>query len=86
MGVLPLVNSKTNISDQRVDLVLLFVGVTTFEIIEDIEVLARGQKVKQNVMLRTNSHEFTDLVHFLEDVDVIAKGAALGLLDKASEH
>ena len=81
-----LINVKADIFDQGIDFTLLVSGVTTFEIVENVKVLARGQQVKKYVMLRAHTHELAHLVHLLEQINVVALGIALRLLDEAGQH
>ena len=61
-----MIDFETDILDEGINFVLLLRRVTTLEVIEDVEMLARGEQVKQNIVLRANTHELTDFVHLLK--------------------
>mmetsp|Transcript_6764 Transcript_6764/g.9284 ORF Transcript_6764/g.9284 Transcript_6764/m.9284 type:complete len:240 (-) Transcript_6764:1184-1903(-) len=48
--------------------------------------LTRGQQVEEDVVLGAHAHEFADLVHLLEEVDVVAFSLTLRFLDQAGQH
>jgi len=79
--LLSLVNIKTGILNERVYFLLFAGGVTSLEVIKDIQVLAGRQKIKEDVMLGADAHELTDLVHLFEHVNVVAPCVTLRFLD-----
>ena len=86
MGKLALINREANILDKRINLLLLAGGVSSLKVIEDIKVLSRSEQIKENVVLRADTHKLTDFIHLLEEVDIIAAGIALRFFDQTSQH
>ena len=77
MGIFTLVYVQPNIFDKRIDFFLLSTRVSALEIIENIEMFTRGQEIKKHVMLRAYSHELTNLIHILKNVNVITDSSAM---------
>ena len=63
IGVVLLLVSDTDIREQLVNLLLSVGLVGTLELVEDLKMLLRGQKVEKNVMLRAYTHHLARLVH-----------------------
>ena len=59
---------------------------TALEVVEDIQMFAGREQFEEDVMLRADTHEFTELVHLIEHVDIVASRCTLRLLDQASQH
>ncbi len=81
-----MINREANILDKRVDLLLLAGGVSSLKVIEDVEVLSRSEQIKENVVLRTDTHKLADFIHLVKEVDIVAAGITLGFFDQASQH
>ena len=65
---------------------MLVAGVAALEVKKDVQVLARGEQIEQDIVLRADAHELSHLLHILEQVHIVNFCAALRLLDEASEH
>ena len=86
MGSLLLINGQADISDERIDFLLFASRITSLEVVEDVEMLAWGKQVEQDIVLGTDAHELTHLLHLLEEVCVVTGSLTSTLLDESSEH
>ena len=86
MSLLLLIDGQSYVLYQRIDLLLLAGWVTAFKIIKDVQVLSWSQQVEQDVMLRTDTHEFSYLTHSFKKIYVVHFYLTLTLINQTSEH
>ena len=67
---------KTNVVKELVHLGLLVGLVSTFEFVEDLKVLFRSEKVEEDIVLGTDSHQIASLIHIVEHVNAEQIGRA----------
>ena len=86
MSLLLLIDGQSYVLYQRIDLLLLAGWITAFKIIKDVQVLSWSQQVEQDVMLRTDTHEFSYLIHSFKKIYVVHFYLTLTLINQTSEH
>ena len=65
------INRQTDIFDHFLELIFFLLWISALEVIENAEMFLRSQEVKQDIVLWANTHKFTHITHFLEDISVI---------------
>ena len=61
---------QIQVSDQFVNLSLLLFSVGSFEVSIHVEMFSHSQLREENIVLRTNPHILSHLVHFSKNVHV----------------
>ena len=67
-----LVSCQTYILNQISNFLLFKLWIASFEVIKDLKMLYRCQVFEQNIVLRTYSHQLTNLICLLEHIVVVS--------------